>query len=669
MTPARSAFARHARRALTTAAAVVIAAPVAIVVTAPAAHAVPSPVAYWNWETSLVTPTSGGSDLLYSSGATLGYDNPRGVLQLTYASSIVSIPSSASWLPSPTSAMTVTAWVKMASCNASHPQIFNLQGMRQLAAPVSGVSGQCYLKGIAGSNGGDNWQEDSSKRFPLNEWVFIAQSIDPTSTGRQYVKSATLGEATFTYPAAPLSASGLLVGKGLEGWDPGSPMMLVDDLRVFNSQLSLADLQSLAAPAPSPHTVSFAANGGTGSMAAQTATGSTALTANALAAPTGKVFAGWNTAADGSGTAYADQASFPFAADATLYAQWGIPITMSCSQDTVLSGAVPGDVILLTLDSGCAALPQPGGHWEYWNLNGRVSPTYDATQSGFLSAPSSGVHANYSYASDWWVHNPGPLVSKLLATDGGGNALANGSVVMSLDNTDGSALPGNANARGLALVYRSSYSVTFDANGGTGSMTAQSASSATALTSNGFTRSGYTFAGWNTQQGGGGTSYANGASFPFTSAATLYAQWTAAPSSGGGSGSGSGGSSGGSGGSSSGGSTSASSGTMRPVTSTSATTTAPQSDPAARPVVGQAPAVAPEVARVSLSTLTPARITALPVALVPAIPARVLATAPIAKIKAFTPAQLAVFTPAQRKALTVTQVAALTKAQRKALGR
>lgn len=72
--------------------------------------------------------------------------------------------------------------------------------------------------------------------------------------------------------------------------------------------------------------------------------------------------------------------------------------------------------------------------------------------------------------------------------------------------------------------------VTFNSNGGTGTMTAQSATSATALTSNTFTRSGYTFAGWNTSANGSGTSYSNGASYPFSTSTTLYAQWTASSS-------------------------------------------------------------------------------------------------------------------------------------------
>ena len=68
--------------------------------------------------------------------------------------------------------------------------------------------------------------------------------------------------------------------------------------------------------------------------------------------------------------------------------------------------------------------------------------------------------------------------------------------------------------------------VTFDANGGTGSMTAQVASTATALTVNTFELSGYTFDGWNTAANGSGTSYADQASYAFTDDVTLFAQWT-----------------------------------------------------------------------------------------------------------------------------------------------
>ncbi len=73
-------------------------------------------------------------------------------------------------------------------------------------------------------------------------------------------------------------------------------------------------------PAPS-RTVTFDPNGGEGVMGSQIANTPTALTANAFTRA-GHVFAGWNTAADGSGTSYADQAVYPFTENVTLYAQW-----------------------------------------------------------------------------------------------------------------------------------------------------------------------------------------------------------------------------------------------------------------------------------------------------------------------------------------------------------
>ena len=77
------------------------------------------------------------------------------------------------------------------------------------------------------------------------------------------------------------------------------------------------------------------------------------------------------------------------------------------------------------------------------------------------------------------------------------------------------------------------YTVTFEANGGTGSMDDQTFTygEEKALTENTFTRTGYTFAGWNTQADGNGTSYADGvdgSQMPADNGVTviLYAQWT-----------------------------------------------------------------------------------------------------------------------------------------------
>ncbi|WP_336660875.1 PKD domain-containing protein [Leucobacter sp. USHLN153] len=70
------------------------------------------------------------------------------------------------------------------------------------------------------------------------------------------------------------------------------------------------------------------------------------------------------------------------------------------------------------------------------------------------------------------------------------------------------------------------HTVTFDPNGGTGTMDPQTASDPTALTPNAFTRDDFTFDGWNTAADGSGTAYADGEEFAFDADAVLYAQWT-----------------------------------------------------------------------------------------------------------------------------------------------
>ena len=73
------------------------------------------------------------------------------------------------------------------------------------------------------------------------------------------------------------------------------------------------------------------------------------------------------------------------------------------------------------------------------------------------------------------------------------------------------------------------YTVSYNANGGTGAPGSQTKTHDVTLTlsSTTPTRTGYTFSGWNTASGGGGASYSAGGSYTANSAATLYAQWTA----------------------------------------------------------------------------------------------------------------------------------------------
>lgn len=78
-----------------------------------------------------------------------------------------------------------------------------------------------------------------------------------------------------------------------------------------------------------------------------------------------------------------------------------------------------------------------------------------------------------------------------------------------------------------AVWDTNSYPITFNANGGDGTMEDQSFTFNVPqkLSANEFTKTGYKFTGWNTQADGSGTSYGDEAEVSFASATTLYAQW------------------------------------------------------------------------------------------------------------------------------------------------
>ena len=77
------------------------------------------------------------------------------------------------------------------------------------------------------------------------------------------------------------------------------------------------------------------------------------------------------------------------------------------------------------------------------------------------------------------------------------------------------------------------YTVTFNANGGSGTVQPMSANSGSCITlPNGIvlSRTGYTFGGWNTNSAGTGTTYNAGASYTVTGNVTLYAKWNSGSS-------------------------------------------------------------------------------------------------------------------------------------------
>jgi uncharacterized repeat protein (TIGR02543 family) len=94
-----------------------------------------------------------------------------------------------------------------------------------------------------------------------------------------------------------------------------------------------------------------------------------------------------------------------------------------------------------------------------------------------------------------------------------------------IDGTDGS---NQLNGSGKDITILAPFTVSYNANGGSGAPSAQDKCYDITLTLSSTvpTRDGYTFAGWNTQADGNGTPYAAGATYSANAAVTLYAQWT-----------------------------------------------------------------------------------------------------------------------------------------------
>ena len=78
-----------------------------------------------------------------------------------------------------------------------------------------------------------------------------------------------------------------------------------------------------------------------------------------------------------------------------------------------------------------------------------------------------------------------------------------------------------------AVWSPNTYTISYNANGGSGAPTAQTKTYGTdlTLTTSTPTRSGYTFDGWNTKSDGSGTNYSAGGKFTTNANTTLYAKW------------------------------------------------------------------------------------------------------------------------------------------------
>jgi uncharacterized repeat protein (TIGR02543 family) len=262
----------------------------------------------------------------------------------------------------------------------------------------------------------------------------------------------------------------------------------------------------------------------------------------------GWAFDGWNTNVNGRGTNYAAGASYTPDGGVTLYARWLCIVTFNLNGAT--SGTTPAAQTILagsviTLPGG-TGLRKAGYIFGGWNTlaNGKGT-NYDADAS-YTPTGSVTLYAKWGYRVVFDLNGgngtipPAQVVPEgsdiMLPGDGrfyrtgfifgGWSTIRAGT--QNIYSANSSYTP---TTDSITLYARWLCTVSFNINGGTGTTpdaqtaTAGLTGSITLPYGSGFSRTGYTFDGWNTLANGTGTNYDAGASYPLTGNITLYARW------------------------------------------------------------------------------------------------------------------------------------------------
>ena len=329
--------------------------------------------------------------------------------------------------------------------------------------------------------------------------------------------------------------------------------------------------QAITVTVTSTYTVTYAGNGNTAGAVPSDSTEYEKGASVTVLGNTGNLvredytFAGWNTQANGEGTSYAEGATFAMGtANVTLYAQWTIKTykvtyegTNAGSGDVPLDGNVYEKGASVTVLGNIGNLVREDYTFTGWNTQADgKGTTYQATDTFAMGTANVTLYAQWTIKTykvtyegtnagsgdvplDGNVYEKGASVTVLGNTGNlvredytfaGWNTQANGEGT-TYQATDTFAM-GTANVTLYAQWTIKTYKVTYEGtNAGSGDVPLdgnvyEKGASVTVLGNTGnLVREDYTFAGWNTQANGEGTSYAAGAEFSITADTTLYAKW------------------------------------------------------------------------------------------------------------------------------------------------
>lgn len=350
------------------------------------------------------------------------------------------------------------------------------------------------------------------------------------------------------------SGSTVRTGYTFAGWNTSADGTGSDYVGGQNFLMSNSNMTMYAKWTSNPYTLTYNGNAGSGVPTAETRNaGSSATLSATVPTRTGFTFNGWNTQLNGSGTNYNASASFTMpTTNATLYAQWTANTNALAYNANNGTGAPSGGTFsfgsTITVSS---TLPTRTGYtFLGWNTQANGGGTNYAAADTF-SMPNSSVTlyakwavlqktftydanggagvdsaATYSYGATVTVTSSQPtragysFIGWNTMADGSGTARAATST-FTMPETDVTV---------YAIWSINAYTVYYNMNGGTGSITPQPGTFGTNVTVSSTlpTRVGYTFSGWNTQADGSGNDHTGGGTLTIPSSnVTLYAKWTA----------------------------------------------------------------------------------------------------------------------------------------------
>ena len=312
----------------------------------------------------------------------------------------------------------------------------------------------------------------------------------------------------------------------------------------YNGVTGYASMDYLTLKTPASYTVAYDANGGSGAPGNQTKTHGTALTlSTTVPTRTGYTFQGWATSASGA-VAYQKGGSYTENANVTLYAVWkinsytvtynanggsGAPGSQTKTHGTALtlSTTVPTRTGYTfqgwaTSASGAVAYQKGGSYTADANVT--LYAVWKANIYAVSYSSNGGTGAPFGQTK---THDTALTLSTTVPTRPGYTfqgwaTSANGEVRYQ----PGDRYTANGNVTLYAVWKVNTYTVGYNANGGSGAPAAQTEAQGTALTLSSIqpTRVGYTFMGWATSAGGT-VVYQPGSVFSEGKDVTLYAVW------------------------------------------------------------------------------------------------------------------------------------------------